>query len=333
MVAMGSAVLAIVTIRFFTPLAMPAWTPIAVGVLLILLLQALAFASLFAFLVLHARSQPTFIPVRDYDYFVDRCMTLVESGRERRTSSRPMEAPDNMEASSYVGSELDSSSMPRAGRRVLRAHPQTSTWRRRAGVGAGLGGTSRFLCDGVSAPGHAWSRTRRFSSARSEPRCDLLRLRDGRCGTVAALPPMSASTRSSISTCSNISPSTQRAAGSATHLRPGGHIIVLEPPTSALQPFRQGDRAFRRDNKASLLAAAPSALRSAQAHYLTPLARLHRRRIALASCTRSDLRVTLMFWIQCSFASRVIHPCWAATLGRPSWPYGRSASDASGCST
>jgi uncharacterized integral membrane protein len=87
--AMASAVLAIVAIRFFTPLAMPAWTPIAVGVLLILLLQVLAFASLFAFLVLHARSQPTFIPVRDYEYFVDRCMTLVASGRERRASSMP----------------------------------------------------------------------------------------------------------------------------------------------------------------------------------------------------------------------------------------------------
>jgi hypothetical protein len=85
--AMASAVLAIVAIRFFTPLALPAWTPIAVGVLLILLLQVLAFASLFAFLVLHARSQPTFVPVRDYEYFVDRCMTLVASGRGRRASS------------------------------------------------------------------------------------------------------------------------------------------------------------------------------------------------------------------------------------------------------
>jgi len=83
---MGSALLAVLGIRFFTPVAMPAWTSTAVGVLLILLLQVLAFASLFAFLVLHARSQPTFIPVRDYKYFVERCVTLVVSGRGSRTS-------------------------------------------------------------------------------------------------------------------------------------------------------------------------------------------------------------------------------------------------------
>lgn len=85
--AMGSALLAVLGIRFFTPLTMPAWTSTAVGVLLIVLLQVLAFASLFAFLVLHARSQPTFIPVRDYRYFVERCVTLVASRRETRASS------------------------------------------------------------------------------------------------------------------------------------------------------------------------------------------------------------------------------------------------------
>jgi hypothetical protein len=72
--AVGSAVLAAFGLRLFTLLAM------------ILLLQAMAFASLFAFLVLHARSQPTFIPVRDYRFFVERCVTLVASGSRTRTS-------------------------------------------------------------------------------------------------------------------------------------------------------------------------------------------------------------------------------------------------------
>jgi uncharacterized integral membrane protein len=87
--AMASALLAILGIRVFAPLTMPAWTSVAIGVLLILLLQVLAFALLFAFLVLHARSQPTFIPVRDYEYFVDRCVTLVAPGRGGHTSSLP----------------------------------------------------------------------------------------------------------------------------------------------------------------------------------------------------------------------------------------------------
>jgi hypothetical protein len=91
--AMVSALLATVGFGLFTPLTMPAWTSTAVGVLLIVLLQVLAFTSLFAFLVLHARSHPTFIPVRDYEYFVDRCVTLVASHREHRASSLPHGSP------------------------------------------------------------------------------------------------------------------------------------------------------------------------------------------------------------------------------------------------
>ena len=87
--AMVSALLATVGLGLFTPLTMPAWTSTAVGVLLIVLLQVLAFTSLFAFLVLHARSHPTFIPVRDYEYFVDQCQTLVAPRYERSASSAP----------------------------------------------------------------------------------------------------------------------------------------------------------------------------------------------------------------------------------------------------
>ena len=76
-------------IRVFTSLTMPAWTSTAVGLLLIVMLQVLAFTSLFTFLVLHARSHPTFIPVRDYEYFVDQCQTLVASSQGRSASSAP----------------------------------------------------------------------------------------------------------------------------------------------------------------------------------------------------------------------------------------------------
>ena len=68
---MVAALVVVLAIRVFTPLAIPGWASTVAGLLLILLLQAGAFASFFAFLILHARSQPTFIPLRDYDYFVD----------------------------------------------------------------------------------------------------------------------------------------------------------------------------------------------------------------------------------------------------------------------
>jgi hypothetical protein len=83
---MGSGLLTVLAIRVFTSLAIPGWTSTVIGLLSILLLQLLAFASLFAFLVLHARSQPTFIPLRDYEYFVDSCVVLVAAGGTHRRS-------------------------------------------------------------------------------------------------------------------------------------------------------------------------------------------------------------------------------------------------------
>lgn len=60
----------VVTARLATPVAMPGWVATLVGVLVILLAQAVGFAVLFSFLVLHGRSQPGFIPARDYAHFV-----------------------------------------------------------------------------------------------------------------------------------------------------------------------------------------------------------------------------------------------------------------------
>ena len=73
---------AVVAIRLTTTLAIPGWATTAAGVLLILLLQASAFAGAFVFLVMHARSQPAFIPLRDYVYFVSG-VAAVESGPAR----------------------------------------------------------------------------------------------------------------------------------------------------------------------------------------------------------------------------------------------------------
>jgi polyisoprenyl-phosphate glycosyltransferase len=74
---MLSGLLVVVSIRLFTPLAIPGWASTTGGLLLVLLFQAAAFAAFFAFLILHGRSQPAFIPLRDYDYFVDHSSTSV----------------------------------------------------------------------------------------------------------------------------------------------------------------------------------------------------------------------------------------------------------------
>jgi hypothetical protein len=83
---MASALLIVIAIRVFTTLAIPGWTSTVAGLLSILLLQAIGFAFSFAFLVLHARSQPTFIPLRDYDYFIDHSATVVTPRRDGSAS-------------------------------------------------------------------------------------------------------------------------------------------------------------------------------------------------------------------------------------------------------
>ena len=67
---------AVLGVRLATSLAIPGWATTVAGILLILLFQAAAFAVCFVFLVLHGRSQPSFIPLRDYPYFVAGVRTL-----------------------------------------------------------------------------------------------------------------------------------------------------------------------------------------------------------------------------------------------------------------
>jgi hypothetical protein len=58
-------------IRVATAVAIPGWAPTAVGLLVILLVQAIALALFFVLLIMHSRTQPLFIPIRDYHVFVN----------------------------------------------------------------------------------------------------------------------------------------------------------------------------------------------------------------------------------------------------------------------
>lgn len=75
----GLLIASVLGIRLGTSLAIPGWATTAAGLLLILMFQAAAFAVAFVFLVLHGRSQPSFIPLRDYPYFVASVRMLARS--------------------------------------------------------------------------------------------------------------------------------------------------------------------------------------------------------------------------------------------------------------
>jgi polyisoprenyl-phosphate glycosyltransferase len=61
-----------VTVRIATNLAIPGWATTTVGVLLVLLFQGMTMAFIFSFVVLGGRQGATFLPRRDYAYFVYR---------------------------------------------------------------------------------------------------------------------------------------------------------------------------------------------------------------------------------------------------------------------
>ena len=65
-----------VGIRLFTALAIPDWATTAFGFLFVLLLQAVMFLVVFCFMILAGRNGSSFLPVRDYVYFVGRYQTL-----------------------------------------------------------------------------------------------------------------------------------------------------------------------------------------------------------------------------------------------------------------
>jgi hypothetical protein len=74
--AISSLLAGVIVVRLATAWAIPGWATTASGILLVILFQSIGFAILFAFVILHGRSQPSFIPVRDYAYFVSDCAPL-----------------------------------------------------------------------------------------------------------------------------------------------------------------------------------------------------------------------------------------------------------------
>jgi polyisoprenyl-phosphate glycosyltransferase len=70
--AMVGAALTLAGLRFVAHIALPGWAGYAAAVLFILLAQALSGAFLLVFIVISARANMTFIPLRDAHHFIDR---------------------------------------------------------------------------------------------------------------------------------------------------------------------------------------------------------------------------------------------------------------------
>ena len=76
---------ATVGVRLFTELAIPGWATSAFGLLFVLLLQAMTFLVIFCIMLLAGRNGSSFLPVRDYVYFI---------GREEALYPRPDDRAD-----------------------------------------------------------------------------------------------------------------------------------------------------------------------------------------------------------------------------------------------
>ncbi|HLJ95606.1 MAG TPA: glycosyltransferase [Gemmataceae bacterium] len=68
----------VVAVGLVAGLAIPAWATLTAGTLLAVLFQAILFSLIFSFLILGDRQGSTFLPLRDYRYFVDRVKTVYQ---------------------------------------------------------------------------------------------------------------------------------------------------------------------------------------------------------------------------------------------------------------
>jgi glycosyltransferase involved in cell wall biosynthesis len=66
----------VVLVRIFTGLGIPGWATYTAGLLLILTMQILAISLGVVFFILTARNNTTFLPIRDYRYFVHQCTRI-----------------------------------------------------------------------------------------------------------------------------------------------------------------------------------------------------------------------------------------------------------------
>jgi SAM-dependent methyltransferase len=226
-----------------------------------------------------------------------------------------------MEAQPYVGSELEIFQHATRWKAYFARTLQPFIVGDVLEVGAGLGATSRFLCDGRQ---RSWTCLEPDQALLGQLEASLRTHplpSPGRAllGTLATLPAEEHfDTILYVDVLEHIEDDRRELERSAARLRPGGHVIVLAPAHQSLySPFDKAIGHFRRYSKTSLLAAAPPELTSVESYYLDAAgmaASLANRLLLRASIpTHGQIR----FWDRVLVpVSRVLDPVLAHTVGK-----------------
>ena len=72
----GFGVIAVIAIRVATFRAIPGWATYTAGIFIVIMIQFMTLAITFTFTMLSSRSNPGFIPLRDYEFFIADTMDL-----------------------------------------------------------------------------------------------------------------------------------------------------------------------------------------------------------------------------------------------------------------
>jgi SAM-dependent methyltransferase len=226
-----------------------------------------------------------------------------------------------MTSHSYVGDELELFQRATNWKRYYGGHLAPHVSGDVLEVGAGIGGTSRFLCRSDQM---SWTclepDTRLAARLGAAFEATPLPVRSRVvCGTIADLPQEECfDTILYIDVLEHIENEHAELTQAAHHLRPQGRLIVLAPAHNAL--YSAFDRAighFRRYNRRMLTGAAPSELRLDRAFYLDSvgmLASLANRALLRAEYpTASQIR----FWDSTLVMfSRVVDPLCGYRIGK-----------------
>jgi polyisoprenyl-phosphate glycosyltransferase len=250
----GLGILAVIAIRTFTDRAIPGWATYTTGVLAIIMIQFITIATTFTFFVLSNRTNLGFLPFRDYTLFIRDVVGIYAQSDFK-----------------YIGSDLDL---------FAAAHNWKSYWSSQVRpfvtgdvleVGAGIGSNTKLLDPGGAErwvclepdPQQA-SRLKQHIEGET-PR----RTYESICGTLASIVGQQFDTIIYIDVLEHIEHDREELHLAASHLRAGGHIIVLSPAHQRLfTPFDAAVGHFRRYNRAMLRAISPPGLRLSRMRYL-----------------------------------------------------------------
>lgn len=221
----------------------------------------------------------------------------------------------------YVGSELAIFKEAVNWKRYYGRHLKPYLGSEVLEVGAGIGATTGALCDGTSA---TWTCLepdasmveviRRSIESGALPGCCQARV-----GTLSTLPEeMRFDSILFIDVLEHIEDDRGELLQAAARLRPGGHLIILVPAHQALYtPFDRAIGHFRRYDRGSLDAVAPSGLVKVRSRYLDSVGTL--ASLANRVFLRSSMptRKQILFWDRVLVpASRLIDPLLRYSFGK-----------------